>query len=253
MRPSNEKQTVNKKKRKWTTWKIIKVVWVLSGLSFFLWMIISMEARGFEEEIFKNSSSVYVERTDDVTSFTPTTPYKTVILFYPGALVDPDAYAPLARKIAENGHQTIIVNMPWRMAMKGYNKIKKLNLLADTTKKYILAGHSQGAKMAAQFTFENPTLVDQLVLLGTTHPRDIDLSKMDIPVLKIYGTKDGVASPRKILNNRPKLPSTATFVAIEGGNHSQFGYYGSQLGDDRADISRERQQELILKNILQFI
>jgi len=89
--------------------------------------------------------------------------------------------------------------------------------------------------------------------LGTTHPRDIDLSEIDIPVLKIYGTNDGVASPRKVQNNRSKLPSSANLVAIEGGNHSQFGYYGSQLGDNSADISREQQQEMILNEILQFI
>jgi predicted esterase len=253
MTHSKSQQAENKKKRKWTPWKIIKVVWIMSGLSFLLWMTLSMEARGFEEKIFENNSSVHVERTDDVTSFTPTVPYKNVVFFYPGALVDPTAYAPLCRRIAEDGHQAIIIHMPLRMAMKGYLKIKELNLLADPTKNYILAGHSQGAKMAAQFVYENPSLIDQLVLLGTTHPRDIDLSEIDIPVLKIYGTNDGVASPRKVQNNRSKLPSSANLVAIEGGNHSQFGYYGSQLGDNSADISREQQQEMILNEILQFI
>jgi len=253
MNHKNIEQTINKSKRKWTTRKIIKVVWVLSGLSFLLWMILSMEARGVQEEVFKNSSLVRVERTDDFTSFTPTAPFKTVVFFYPGALVDPNAYAPLCRNIAENGYETIIVHMPWRMAIRGYNKIKELNFLADTNKKYILAGHSQGAKMAAQFVFENPLLIDQLVLLGTTHPRDIDLSEIDIPVLKIYGTNDGVASPRKVLNNKSRLPSTAKFIAIEGGNHAQFGYYGSQLGDNSATISREQQQKLILEHILQFL
>jgi hypothetical protein len=215
-------------------------------------MIYSMQERGVEEDIFKDSSLVHVSRTNDFTSFTPTEPYDTVVFFYPGALVDPDAYAPLSRKIAEHGFMTYIIHMPWRLAIYGYTKIKESNLLADENVKYILAGHSQGAKMAAQFVYENPTLIDQLVLLGTTHPRDIDLSDIEIPILKLYGTNDGVASPRKIRLNRSKLPSNAKLVAIEGGNHSQFGYYGYQLGDDQADISREQQQELILKHMLQF-
>lgn len=233
--------------------KVFKTFWIVAGLSFLTWMIISMNAKGFSDDIFSNSSSVRVELNDDYTSFTPTSNYQKTVLFYPGALVDPDAYAPLARKIAENGFQAVIIHMPWRMATKGYNKIKEINMIADSSKKYILAGHSQGAKMAAQFVYENPGLIDQLILLGTTHPRDYDMSSTQIPVLKLYGSHDGVASPRKIIGNKPKLPSSTKYVEIEGANHSQFGYYGFQLGDNRADISREKQQAIILQEILNFI
>lgn len=238
---------------KWTKRKIFKTVWVLLGVSFFIWMVISMNAKGFEDEVFADSALVNVNRTEDFTSFTPTVSYQNVVFFYPGALVDPDAYAPLCRKIAENGHQVLLINMPWRMATKGYTKIKEMDLLADTTRQHILAGHSQGGKMAAQFVYENPKAIDQLILLGTTHPRDVDLSSFQIPVLKIYASNDGVASPQKVIANKSKLPPSAQFVLIEGGNHSQFGYYGFQLGDSRATTSREQQQALILEHILAFI
>lgn len=216
-------------------------------------MVVSMNAKGINDEVFADSSLIHVEQTDDYTSFTPTVSYQKVLFFYPGALVDPDAYAPLCRKIAEHGYQTLTIHMPWRMATKGYDKIKEMNLIKDTNKKYVLAGHSQGGKMAAQFVYENPGVIDQLILLGTTHPRDIDLSGIPTPVLKVYGSNDGVANSEKIMANKPKLPPTAQYRRIEGGNHSQFGYYGFQLGDDKADISREEQQELILAHILTFI
>lgn len=238
---------------KWTKRKIFGVIWAILGASFFIWMFVSMNAKGFGKEIFATSALVSVDRTDDFTSFTPTKPYQKVVFFYPGALVDPDAYAPLCRKIAENGHRVLLVHMPWRLTTKGYTKIKELNLLADTTRQYILAGHSQGGKMAAQFVYENPNGIDKLILLGTTHPRDIDLSAFQIPVLKIYGSNDGVAKPDKVTANKPKLPSTTKFVRIEGANHSQFGYYGHQLGDNGAGITRVKQQELVLKHILDFI
>jgi hypothetical protein len=35
-------------------------------------------------------------------------------------------------------------------------------------------------------------------------------------------------------------------MAIEGGNHAQFGWYGDQAGDLPAEISREVQQEQIV-------
>jgi len=201
----------------------------------------------------ESNGSVTVKVTADYYSFTPIVPFHNVLIFFPGALVDPKAYVPLCRKIADNGCRVYLVKMPWRLASKGYQKPLELNLFEDTTKQYILAGHSQGAKMAGQFVYENPSLIDRLILLATTHPRDIDLSAIRIPVMKIYGLKDGVADARQVIANKSKLPATTRYVSIEGANHAQFGYYGPQLGDDKADITLEVQQNIILANILSFI
>jgi hypothetical protein len=46
------------------------------------------------------------------------------------------------------------------------------------------------------------------------------------------------------------LPAATYWIEIEGGNHAQFGYYGMQLGDNRATISREQQQTLTVQAIL---
>jgi pimeloyl-ACP methyl ester carboxylesterase len=42
---------------------------------------------------------------------------------------------------------------------------------------HILAGHSQGVSMVGQFVYENPDLIDKLILIGTSHPPDISLAK----------------------------------------------------------------------------
>ncbi|MDQ3006047.1 MAG: alpha/beta hydrolase [Chloroflexota bacterium] len=67
---------------------------------------------------------------------------------------------------------------------------------------------------------------------------------------KVYATNDGLASVDEVEANAQYLPDDTTWILIEGGNHSQFGYYGSQLGDNAATISRERQQELTVEAIL---
>ena len=157
------------------------------------------------------------------------------------------------QKISEKGIKVYLIKMPWRLASQGYKIPKELNLFADKTKTYILSGHSQGGKMAAQFVKENPDLIQKLILIGTTHPRDISLAESKIPIMKIYGSNDGVADERTIFKNKSKLPVSTKFIKIEGANHGQFGYYGFQLGDDSASISREKQQEETLKNILEFI
>ncbi len=71
--------------------------------------------------------------------------------------------------------------------------------------------------------------MDKLILIGTSHPRDISLANTKFPILKIYGSKDGVADEKSILINKSKLPATAKFVRIDGANHSQFGYYDVNL------------------------
>ncbi len=239
--------------KKWTVRKIFRTIWITFGILFIIWLLYSYQSKGIPDIFFENSPSVIVVESKNLYSFTPTHDYRKVIIFYPGALVDPKAYVPLCRKLSDNGYQVLLIKMPWRLAEKGYNIPKQLDLCADTTKQYILAGHSQGAKMAGQFVYENPSLIDKLILIATTHPRDIDLSNVAVPIMKIYGSKDGVADMNDIEKNKSKLPSGTKYVTINGANHSQFGYYGFQLGDNRADITREQQQQITLDNILSFI
>ncbi len=240
-------------KKKYTLKRVLKTIWITAGVLFTLWMFYSYESHGVDESLFQSNNIVKVENTDNYFLFTPKKEFKNVVIFYPGAMVETEAYVPLCRKIADNGIQVYLIKMPWRLASKGYNKPKELNFFNDSTKNYILAGHSQGGKMAAQFVYENPKLIDKLILIGTTHPRDISLAEFEIPILKIYGSKDGVADEKAIFENKSKLPKSAKFSCIEGANHAQFGYYGFQLGDDKANISREQQQKQTLAEILKFI
>lgn len=233
--------------------KILKTIWFSAVFIFMFWQFYSFQSKGIDENLLQNSESIKVEQNSDFYSFEPAKEYKKVLLFFPGAMVDSKAYVPLCRKIADNDIKVYLIKMPWRLASQGYNLPKELKLLADSSKTYILAGHSLGAKMAAQFVYENPNLVDQLILIGTTHPRDISLADSTIPILKIYGSNDGVADEESIIKNKSKLPATTKFVKINGANHSQFGYYGFQLGDNSASIGREEQQSETLKHILEFI
>jgi hypothetical protein len=239
--------------RNWTIKRIFKTLWFSSALIFTIWLFYSYQSKGVSESLLQDSNEIKVEQSRDYFLFTPVKESKDVVIFYPGAMVDPKAYVPICRKISDNNIKVYLIKMPWRLASKGYNIPKQLRLFTDTTKTYILAGHSQGAKMAAQFVYENPALIDKLVLIGTTHPRDLSLAHSKIPIMKIYSSKDGVANEKGVMDNKSKLPATAKFVKIEGANHAQFGYYGFQLGDNPATISREQQQTETLKQVIEFI
>ncbi|MEZ0128639.1 alpha/beta hydrolase [Flavobacterium sp. LBUM151] len=240
-------------KRKYPILKILKRIWFTIAISFTIWLFYSYQAKDVPDSYLESNAAISVKDNDDYFLFEPKQKFDKVFIFYPGAMVDPKAYVSLCRKISENGIKVYLIKMPWRLATKGYEIPKQLHLFADKTKTYILSGHSQGAKMAAQFVKENPDLIDKLILIGTTHPRDISLAESKIPILKIYVSNDGVADERTIFKNKSKLPASTKFIKIEGANHGQFGYYGFQLGDDTATISREKQQSETLACIIDFL
>jgi hypothetical protein len=71
-----------------------------------------------------------------------------------------------------------------------------------------------------------------------------------MPVTKIYATNDGIATVEGIRETARLLPPHTKWVEISGGNHAQFGWYGSQFGDRDATISREDQQARTVRAIL---
>ena len=160
--------------------RVVRIVWVGGGVLFFLWLVYSMQARDVEPAVLQSNEGVTVTETARTIAFVPQSSESTGLLFYPGALVEPEAYAPLARAVAEQGFRTIIVKLPLRTASFGS---QEADLMAYTLT--LIAENSDVARW---------------------------------------------------------------FVA--GGNHAQFGYYGGQLGDNRAEIGREAQQDLTVAAIL---
>ena len=72
-------------------------------------------------------------------------------------------------------------------------------------------------------------------------------------VLSIWGSKDGILNLKKLIESKKKLPIDTTYVEIEGGNHSQFGDYGSQNRDNKATINQDKQLQITSKSIVDFL
>jgi len=169
---------------------------------------------------------------------TPTTGF----IFYPGGLVDPRAYAPPARAIAAKGYQVVIVPMPLNLAVFGSGKASDVIDTFPRVKQWVIGGHSLGGSMASQYANQNPDKVSGLVLWASYPAESNSLAGNNLIASSIYGTRDGLVTQENIENSRALLPAKTEFVAIEGGNHAQFGWYGPQGGDNPATISRPEQQ-----------
>ena len=197
-----------------------------------------------------------VAKTDQGLEFRPrANSHRSGLIFLPGGMVEPVAYAPLLRRIASAGYPTYLIYLPMRGACTDsqvrrlFSEIQRV-LAHKRASHWILAGHSRGGMLAARFVHENSVDLASLALIATTHPRDYSLAGINIPVTKIYGTRDGVASYAQMRENQRLLPQNTTWVKIEGGNHVQFAYYRHQLGDGDAIISRQEQQKLLENALL---
>ena len=104
--------------------------------------------------------------------------------------------------------------------------------------------------MAASLVFDEPGKFKGLVLLAAYPPRNNNLSSLDVYVTTIYGSLDQIATQSEIEESFSLLPPDTEKVLIEGGNHAQFGQYGTQKGDGTATIGPEEQQKIVIEAIL---
>ncbi|MCA1734268.1 MAG: alpha/beta hydrolase, partial [Acidobacteria bacterium] len=243
---------------------MIRIVWVSAGLLLMAYLPLSYSARGVDESVMRPGDGIEVVEGTRSIAFTPLAGAESNpgLLFIPGGMVDPRAYAPLLRSVARAGHPALLVKLPslgGRHAMGEQGREEAVGRAlaaldrAPGDRTWIVAGHSLGGALAARVGRHNPPRMRGLALIGTTHPRDFSLAAYPHPVVKIYATRDRIAPLGRMKANAANLPPSTRWIAIEGGNHSQFGWYGFQLLDGRAGISREAQQEQLLRALLDML
>jgi pimeloyl-ACP methyl ester carboxylesterase len=177
----------------------------------------------------------------------------TGLILYPGGRVDYRAYAPAARAIADQGYLVIIIRMPLNLAVFKVGAAADAISAYPAIKNWAIGGHSLGGSMAANFVFTHPQTVKGLVLWASYPAANNDLSRLDIRVLSISGKQDGLATPDKIAASVHLLPADTTWLAIQGGDHAGFGWYGPQAGDRPATITRIEQQAQIVNATVEFL
>ena len=172
------------------------------------------------------------------------------LIFYPGALVEPAAYAPLLREIAAAGVDCFLIKMPLNLAVLSPGKAGRV-MQGYPYDRWFLAGHSLGGAMAAQYAAKHLDAPAGLFLLGAYTAKD--LTQAAFPVVYIYGSEDGVLNRKRLEKGFRLSPETMREVELDGGNHAQFGAYGPQKGDGKASISAEAQRRTAVRVIMQTV
>jgi hypothetical protein len=174
-------------------------------------------------------------------------------ILYPGGRVDPRAYAPLARGIAARGSIVVVAPMLFNLAILSPERAQDIIDTYQGIRVWAIGGHSLGGSMAARFARLHTKEVGGLVLWASYPTSADELSTSFLPVLSVTASRDGLATPAKITAARVLLPPTTIYRPIEGGNHSQFGSYGTQMGDHAATITPAEQWRLVVQATADFL
>lgn len=186
-------------------------------------------------------------------------------VFYPGALVRAESYAPMCRRLAEQGYHAVLLTPPMLLSLYDVDAADAaIQYYGDDVSAWAVSGHSMGGVVAAAYANQH---VDEFknklkaVVLLASYPSAIpdvisagDLSDDSYDTTSIYGSLDGLTTLPFIEASKALLPSNTKFIRIEGGNHSGF-YYGKdlQLGDNPATIDRDEQQKITLQTICKVL
>ena len=236
-------------------WRIVGIVAAVIGIllvvglaGFVIWANNAAQPMPEALAALQSDSAVTVSQADWI-EFAPASGSPTTgFVFYPGGRVDARAYAPPARALAEQGYLVAITPMLLNLAIFDPDRANAVIAAHPEIERWVIGGHSLGGTTAAMYANRHAEAVDGVVFWAA-YPAGGDslAGRDDLMVTSIYGTRDGLATPAKIEASIPLLPADAQFVAIEGGNHAQFGWYGDQSGDNPATISREDQQAQIVE------
>jgi hypothetical protein len=238
-------------KKRW--WVLLIGILLVAVIGFIAWGLIIPKPMPEALAAMQTDSEVTVT-TDPWLVFQPINQVPTTgLIIYPGARVDPRAYAPIAHSIAAQGYLVVIVPMPLNLAVFGSDQAASVIESYPDIQHWVIGGHSLGGSMAALYADKNREQIDGLELWASYPASSNNLADSTIKVASIYSTLDGLATKDKIDASRQLLPANTTWVSIEGGNHAQFGWYGDQPGDNPATISRQDQQAQIIQATLDLL
>ncbi len=227
---------------KWFKRILLGLLIVLAVLvaGFLIWALKPQQPTADALAAHESDATVTVTQTGNYVAFMPTDTKPTkAFVFYPGGHVDYRAYAAPLHKLAGQGYLAILLPVRLNLAFFDVNAADRAIPDFPEIQHWVVGGHSLGGVAASLYAKKHDNL-DGMVYWAS-YPADDALKTSNKAFTSIYGTLD-MGGVEKFQSSASLLPSDTKFVVIEGGNHSQFGNYGLQPGDNVATIPWQEQQ-----------
>lgn len=225
------------------------ILLLLGAVGFVGWATLSAQEATERAVTVLNDNGV--QREAGLLVFQPDSPTDKGLIYYPGGLVDPEAYAVSAQGIAEAGYLVVVPKMPLNLAFMGINSADRIMAYYPEIDSWVIGGHSLGGAMAAEYAKNNVDHVDGLIMYASYPANYEDFIGFPVPIMNIIGSNDPGASKQRAFYEA--VSDSATLVIIEGGNHRQYADYSFQNNDGVAMISAAEQQDQIINATIQFL
>ncbi|MFP7732611.1 alpha/beta hydrolase [Priestia aryabhattai] len=178
---------------------------------------------------------------------------KAGYIIYQGAKVEPLAYGYYTQQIANEGYLVAVVDSPFNMSFFSQNKATDIVKSYSKVPTWFIGGHSLGSVSTASYAYDHQKSIKGLVLLASYPMNKNNFSSSNYAILSLTGEKDGLSTPEKIKETKPLLSNNTEIVQVKGANHAQFGMYGKQKGDNKANISPKQQQDELVKRTVKWL
>ena len=222
---------------------------LMGGISLVGWATVRSQEATERAVVVLQDNDIQIE--DGQLVFRPSSPNGKGLIYYPGGLVEPEAYAVTAQGIADAGYLVVIPKMPLNLAFTGINRADGIQADFPEIESWVIGGHSLGGAMAAEYAKNNLDSLDGLIMFASYPGNNEEFVNFPIPILTIIGSKDPGGPQQKAFYEA--VSDSASLFLIEGGNHRQYADYSFQKDDGIATISATEQQDQIISGTTQFL
>jgi len=227
----------------------ILIIFIIGAVGMVGWATLSAQEATERAVMVLSDNGVQLE--DGRLVFRPISPIDKGLIYYPGGLVDPEAYAVTAQGIADAGYLVIIPKMPLNLAFMGINYADGIRADYPEVESWVIGGHSLGGAMAAEYAKNHEESLDGLIMFASYPANYNDFVDFPIPILTVIGSEDPGAPQQEEFYE--VISDSASLFVIEGGNHRQYADYSFQNDDGVATISVAEQQDQIIAATVQFL
>lgn len=221
-----------------------KIAWTLAALLLLAvvllaaWYQVDGQPRPEARQYLQGEGYQSREFPDGSLVFTPAAVNGHGLLIMHGALIKPLAYARTAAFFAQRGYTVFVPSGRLRLSILAVDDAAA-RLGEFAVQDWFLIGHSMGGFSALSLLRDHPFNVRAVALWAAAMPADF--SALKVPVLFLWGDRDGLLPPDRLDDARSKLPAATRFVTVNGGNHQDFALYTHQFFDNPGDLGWEAQ------------
>lgn len=227
----------------------IPIILLIGTVGLVGWATLSAQEATERAVTVLNENRVQLE--DGLLVFQPDSTTDKGLIYYPGGLVDPEAYAVTAQGIADAGYLVVVPKMPLNLAFLGINRADRIRADYPEIDSWVIGGHSLGGAMAAEYAKNNLDNIDGLIMYASYPSNYEDFIDFPVPILTIICSNDPGAPKQEAFYDT--VADSASLFIIEGGNHRQYADYSFQSNDGIATISVVEQQDQIIAATIQFL